>query len=65
MKVTMTTDKKYDEVNRLMVITDEEYWESYPKEQEVVEEPIVIEEEPIPDNDEEQEEGQTDDTDID
>lgn len=42
-----------DEINRLMAMTDEEYWEAYPEEQEVVEEPIVIEEEPIPDNDEE------------
>lgn len=31
MKVTMTTDKKYDEVNRLMAMTDEEYYEAYPE----------------------------------
>ena len=42
-----------DEINRLMAMTDEEYWEAYPDEK--PEEPIVIdeEEEPIPDNDEE------------
>ena len=55
MKVTMTTSKKYDEVNQLMTMTDEEYWEAYPDEK--PEEPIVVEEEP--------EEGQTGDTDID
>ena len=44
-----------DEINRLMAMTDDEYWEAYPEEQ--PEEPIVVEEEP--------EEGQTGDTDID
>lgn len=42
-----------DEINRLTVMTDDEYWEAYPEEQEqeMVVEPI--EEEPLPENDEE------------